>query len=136
MRALLFAAAGMAPDLDFLFGAHRGPSHGLGSAVLVGLVAFLATRQGRFSGAVGLAYGSHTLLDWLGSDVMAPIGVMALWPFSREFYQANLQIFPAVSRRYWEPGFVMLNLRAVAWEILLLGPLAALTAAIRRRQYL
>jgi inner membrane protein len=127
----------MAADVDFLFAAHRGPSHGLGAAGLVGIVAFLAMRQGRLSAAVAAAYASHTLLDWLGSDVAPPIGVMALWPFSREFYQSNVQIFHAISRRYWQPDFLMLNLRAVAWEVVLLGPLTALIAvARRRRQYL
>jgi inner membrane protein len=127
----------MAADLDFLFAAHRGPSHGLGAAALAGIVAFLATRHRRLSAAVVAAYASHTLLDWLGNDVAPPIGVMALWPFSREFYQSNIPIFHAISRRYWQPDFLILNLRAVAWEVVLLGPLTALIAfARRRRQYL
>ena len=134
--AILFAAAGMAPDLDFLFGGHRGPSHGLGTAGLVGIVALLGTRHGRLAVAVAAAYASHTLLDWLGNDVSPPIGVMALWPFSREFYQSNVQIFHAISRRYWQPDFVMHNVRAVAWEVILLGPLAAIVGFVRRRQYL
>ena len=28
----------MAPDLDLLVGAHSGPTHGLGAAVIVGIV--------------------------------------------------------------------------------------------------
>ena len=106
------AAAGMAADLDFLFAAHRGPSHGLGAAaVSSGIVAFLATRQARRL-AVGRGRGlrvSHAARLARQRRARAPIGVMALWPFSREFYQSNVQIFHAISRRYWQPEFLMLN---------------------------
>ena len=37
----------------------------------------------RLALATGLAYATHTLLDWLGTDASPPIGIMALWPFSR-----------------------------------------------------
>src|SRR5688500_5993248 len=86
-QAALFAAAGMAADLDFLFGGHRGPTHGIGAAGLAGLLAYLVTRRGRFAASIAAAYASHTLLDWLGSDAAPPLGLMALWPFSREYYQ-------------------------------------------------
>lgn len=134
-QAALFAAAGMAADLDLLFGAHSGPSHGLGAAGLAGLLAYLATRRGRFAAAVVAASASHTLLDWLGSDVAPPIGIMALWPFSREYYESSVHVFQAISRRYWLPDFWTLNLRAVVRELIVLGPIATLMAYARRRAW-
>ena len=43
-----------------------------------------------------------------------PLGVMAFWPLSREFYFADAFIFEAISRRYWLPNFITHNLLAVA----------------------
>src|SRR4051812_5338473 len=90
-RVAAFAAAGMAADLDLLVGAHSGPSHGLGAALIVGVVLWVSLRSRGIRGSVrlalatGLAYASHTLLDWLGTDASPPIGIMALWPLSRNY---------------------------------------------------
>jgi len=124
-RAAVFAVAGMGADLDLLAGAHSGPTHGVGTAALVGLAAYLVTRRARLAAALAAAYASHTLLDWLGSDSAVPIGIMALWPFSREYYESDVHLFHAISRRYWEPGFWTSNLRAIGRELLVLGPIAA-----------
>jgi membrane-bound metal-dependent hydrolase YbcI (DUF457 family) len=124
--AALFATLGMLPDLDLLVdGHHRTLTHGLGSAVVVGVIVAIVARQGRLGLASAAAYASHILLDWLGSDTSPPIGVMALWPFSRDYHQSDLHLFYSVSRRYWMPGFVAHNLRAVAWELAILVPLIA-----------
>jgi membrane-bound metal-dependent hydrolase YbcI (DUF457 family) len=132
-EAIGLAAAGMAADLDLLFGAHSGPSHGLGAAGLAGLLAYLVTRRGRLAAAIVAAYASHTLLDWLGSDAAPPIGIMALWPFNREYYESGLHLFQAISRRYWLPDFWTLNVRAVVREVVVLAPIAALIAYLRKR---
>ena len=132
-RAACLAAAGMAADLDLLFGIHSGPTHGVGAAIVAGIVTYVATRRGRMAAACGAAYASHTLLDWLGSDTTAPIGIMALWPFGREYYQSSLHVFQAISRRYWLPDAWMFNARAVAREVLILLPAAAAAAYFRRR---
>jgi hypothetical protein len=131
--AAVFAAAGMAADLDLLVGAHSGPSHGVGAAVLVGLAVYAVTRRGGFSFAVACAYATHTLLDWLGHDTSPPIGIMALWPFKRTYYESSLHLFDAITRRYRRPGFWAANLRAVVKEAVILGPAAALAAFARRR---
>ena len=137
-RMAVFAALGMLPDLDLLIGAHRGPSHSVGASLIAFLAALAMTRSVRLSLAAAAAYGSHTVLDWLGADTSAPIGVMALWPFDREHYQSGIHLFRAVSRRYWVPGFVMQNVRAVAWEMMILLPALALVLAVpfaaRRRR--
>lgn len=128
--ALVLAAVGLLPDLDFVLGAHSRYTHSLGAIVAVGFVAWLATRRAppRFNRslawafAAGAAYGSHVLLDWLGSDTSPPIGIMALWPLADGFYQSDLHVFMAISRSYRLADVWSHNLTAVAWELALLGP--------------
>jgi inner membrane protein len=90
----------MAADLDLLVGAHSGPTHSIGATCVVGFLTYVVGRRGRFALAVSAAYASHILLDWLGSDSAPPIGIMALWPFTREYYESSLHLFYAISRRY------------------------------------
>ena len=123
----------MAADLDLLVGAHSGPTHSIGATLLVGVVSYLIGRRWRFAVAMMAAYASHVLLDWFGSDAAPPIGIMALWPFSREYYESSLHIFYAVSRRYWQPDFWTLNMRAIAREVIVLAPIAALIYRWRSR---
>ena len=93
-----------------------------------------ATREAiRFGGAVLAAYASHTLLDWLGTDASPPIGIMALWPFSSDYYESHLHVFRAISRRYWLPEFLTWNARALGGELAILLPLTALVFFARRR---
>ena len=138
-RAALFAAAGVAPDLDLIVGAHSGPTHSLGAAAIAGVVAWVCLRGIGWRGggitacAIALAYASHTLLDWLGADSSPPIGIMALWPFSRDYYESQVHVFLAISRRYWLPEFWASNARALAGELVILLPLAALVFFARRR---
>ena len=99
---LLASAAAVAPDLDFLWGRHNMETHSLGAAALAA-VAVLLWKRGRgvrLAVIVGLAWSSHVLFDWLGSDTTPPLGVMALWPFSNAFYFADAFVFEAISRRY------------------------------------
>lgn len=139
-RSAMFAGVAMAPDLDLLFGAHSGPTHGLGAAIVAGMLSWWVLRQLEWRSpavtacAVALAFASHTLLDWLGTDASPPIGIMALWPFSRGYYESHLHVFMAISRRYWLEGFWDQNLRAFARELAILLPLAALVVLMRRRR--
>ena len=146
-RTVVFGLAGTAADVDLLFGAHSGPTHGLGAAVIAGMLvaavssvrlraeATRSAKEGaiRFAGAVMAAYASHTLLDWLGTDLSPPIGIMALWPFSSDYYESHLHLFSAISRRYWLPEFVTWNARALAGELAILLPVIALVFFARRR---
>jgi membrane-bound metal-dependent hydrolase YbcI (DUF457 family) len=120
--AVLFAFIGAAPDLDLLIGGHRGPSHSIGFAAIAGCVAYALTRRAALSAAIAVAYASHTLLDWMSIDTSAPIGSMALWPFTREYYQSDLHLFTAISRRYWLPGFWSHNVLAVLREVAVVAP--------------
>jgi inner membrane protein len=119
----LFGWLGMAADLDFLVGRHSRETHSVGATLVVGLGVWLATRRPRLAVAGTLAYASHILLDWLGNDTVAPIGIMALWPFTSDFYQSSLFVFEAVSRRIGAWSSWVHNARAVAREIAILGPL-------------
>ena len=140
-EAWLFAGLGMLADFDLLFGLHSGPTHGIGAAILAGAFAWLpsisASARARTSLAAAciLAYGSHTLLDWLGSDTSPPIGIMALWPFSREHFESGLHVFMAVSRRIWQPErFWIPNFVALARELLVLVPPLIVIAWLRRQR--
>jgi membrane-bound metal-dependent hydrolase YbcI (DUF457 family) len=136
IEVALFAAVGVAPDLDLLIGAHSTYTHSIGAILVVSLLALarLGTRHWRIALAVGAAWASHVLLDWLGSDTSPPIGIMALWPFTSGYYQSSLNLFDAISRRYWLPDqFIIGNLRAALQELIILGPLAWAAYARRAR---
>jgi membrane-bound metal-dependent hydrolase YbcI (DUF457 family) len=129
----LCAVAACLPDLDFLWGRHNMETHSLGFAILVGLAVLAWQRSGRLAIACALSVASHVLFDWLGSDDSLPLGVMALWPLSGEFYFANAFVFESISRRYWVPDFVMHNLLAVVREVAILLPVTAALWWLRRR---
>jgi hypothetical protein len=148
-RAVVFAVFGAFADIDLLFHAHSTYTHSVGAAMLAGLVAFvvaLARDDGARGGgarvraaaiialACGAAYGSHVLLDWLGVDNSPPLGVTALWPFSSAWYYSGVDLFPAVDRRYWLPGFVMQDAKALAVELIVLVPFTALVLWLRGRK--
>jgi membrane-bound metal-dependent hydrolase YbcI (DUF457 family) len=147
LEAGLFGALGALPDVDLLVGAHSGPTHGIGAAALVGLAALALQiarapdSRGKPVLAPGLlalacfaAYGSHVLLDWLARDTTPPIGIMALWPFSREHYQSELHLFMAISRRYHQGwSFVRQNTLALTRELAILLPVLIAVLVLRRR---
>lgn len=132
---LLCAVAGVAPDLDFFWGRHNMETHSLGAAVLAGLgvLAYNRGKNPQLALAVTLAWSTHVLFDWLGSDDTPPLGVMALWPLSSTFYFADAFVFEAISRRYWLDNFVTHNLWAVAREVVILGPILVAVKFLRRR---
>jgi hypothetical protein len=130
---LLCAVAGAAPDVDFLWGRHNMETHSLGAALIAGLAVFAWKRNARLAIAVTVAWVSHVLFDWLGSDTTPPLGVMALWPLSSDYYFSDAFFFEAISRRYWLDNFLTHNLWAVTKELLILGPVLAVVIAIRSR---
>lgn len=135
------AIAGMSPDLDLLYGRHSAETHSVGAAAIAGLVAWMYLRARRLphAGVIGamiaLAVASHPLLDWVGTDTTPPFGIMALWPFTNDYYVSSApDIFMAVSRRYWLPEFWVYNLRVLAQELAILGiPAAVIEWHLRRR---
>jgi inner membrane protein len=128
----VLAACAVAPDLDLLLrfidgvNHHRGPSHSLGMALLVAILGLAMGRLGfGVPGglAMGAAWASHVLLDYLGIDTVAPYGEMALWPLSREFFIAPVPFFYDVPRSF-SPEAIRHNLIAVAIEVIVLAPVA------------
>jgi inner membrane protein len=80
-----------AADLDFILsfllrsrGWHRGFTHSLAFALVVFLCLFaaLGRRRAREAVAFGLAYASHSLLDF--ATTLAGGGVELWWPFSAD----------------------------------------------------
>src|SRR4051794_8555574 len=82
---IVCALAAASPDLDILFHQHRRYTHSIGAAAIVGLAAWSVMRLRRARDVrpetisaraaaitVGVAYGTHVLLDWLGKDSFAP----------------------------------------------------------------
>ena len=130
---ILCAVAGVAPDVDFLWGGHNRQTHSLGAAVIAGVVVLAWKRNPRLALAVMLSWASHVVFDWLGSDDTPPLGVMALWPLNSNFYFADAYVFEAISRRYWLDNFFSHNAWAVMKEILLLGPVASVAWWLHRR---
>ena len=108
-------------------------SRGVGTTERRTVLAWTRGRNPRLALAVALAWSTHVLFDWLGSDDTPPLGVMALWPLNSTFYFADAFVFEAISRRYWLPNFVSHNAWAVAKETLTLGPLFLLLTALRWR---
>jgi membrane-bound metal-dependent hydrolase YbcI (DUF457 family) len=142
-RALLFAMAGTVADVDLLVGTHRGATHSLAAACLAAIAAWgwCALARGgrggrgdaRLALAIGAAYATHTLLDWLGADSSPPMGIMAWWPMTHAYYVSPQPVFLAISRRYWRPDFLALNVWAVMRELVILGPLMVASVWGRRR---
>ncbi len=136
-QAAILAAIGVAPDLDLLVGRHSMETHSLGAAIIVASVAAwqrwpVASSRTVIWIAVALTWMSHPLLDALGSDTSVPIGVMAFWPFSQAHVQAAWEVFGPISRRYWRDDFLSINVSSVLRETLILGPILALVAAVRK----
>ena len=135
-RVLVFGLLGMLPDVDFLTGFHSAYTHSLGAMLVVGVVtAILGFRPYlRMGAAVAAVYGSHVLLDWLGTDDVAPYGVMALWPLDGGFFLSELHWFPGICREYWLGRCWLHNGGAVLWELSVLGPPAAVALYLSRRR--
>ena len=129
------------PDLDLLFHTHRGPSHSLGAAIIVGVAAGLivrSTRVARSPQAIriglicGLAYSTHILLDWLAIDTWPPYGLQALWPFSSEWYISGLNWFRQTERdHFFSVHAFVVNTKAVVQEMAILLPILGLLWLVR-----
>jgi inner membrane protein len=128
----------VAADLDLLVGLHSRQSHSIGAAALVFAASWLVLRGRPAAGAatalaLSLSYASHILLDFFGSDTTPPLGIMALWPFSSDFYLSPVALFMGISRRYWLAAAWAQNARSVAHELLVMLPLAGLACWLRWR---
>jgi len=138
LPAYLFLCVALAalPDADLLYQPiHRSVTHSLGSTLMVFIVATLVTGwvTGKRSLGVGLlcgiAWGSHTLLDWLGADPNPPRGIQALWPFSHQWFISGWDVFRGTERRrIFSTASMLYNARAIVREIVVLAPIVVLLA--------
>jgi len=110
---------------------HRRASHSLLAAVALGGFVLLSCRWrgSPRSTPVALlsftAYLSQLLLDWLSLDTGPPRGIPLFWPLSNQHYMADPVIFLNIERdNPLSFPIIMHNMKAVLWEILLLGPIA------------
>lgn len=140
------AVVAMLPDLDVLAFSvgipyahplgHRGASHSLVGAVVIGLVAWLTLRRvlreqedarpgGLDLGLLVLAAASHGLLDML-TDGGKGVGLFVPFDAARHFWP--VQPIPVSPIGLF--GFLAHGLPVLAWEVALLWPVAALGAAV------
>ena len=94
-----------APDLDFLVHAHRMYTHSVGATIIVCVAtAMWCAARGlplvSTTVLCGLAYGSHIPLDCLNSSELRSPGVMALWPWSLDYYK-GYGLFGVPEWRLW-----------------------------------
>ena len=134
----LLGCIGMAPDLDLLIAQHRGESHSLGVAALAGVLAALVrwpipASRWRIGLVVFVGWTTHVILDAMGSDTSAPLGVMAFWPFSTSYFISDWQVFVPISRRWRAPGFLTYTVGAVTRELVILVPIALVIWWLRSR---
>jgi membrane-bound metal-dependent hydrolase YbcI (DUF457 family) len=136
-------AVAVLPDLDLVhYSLHRTVTHSVGATLLImiivaGVTGWVTGTIGwRVALVVGAAHASHILLDWLGVDTLAPIGLQALWPFTDRWFISGWDLFLPVERRniFTVQAFGV-NARAALWELAILGPIAAAAwAATRTRK--
>jgi inner membrane protein len=145
-RTAITVAAAMAPDVDFLFKAlglatHQGASHSVGAALIAGAAVGVVALVARWPGAGGLAlaatigWSSHILLDLLNVDTHPPVGLMALWPFSKDYFKSPWPVFLDIGRTLsWRT--VRHDILAIAWEMATLGALLLVAWRARGRRRL
>jgi membrane-bound metal-dependent hydrolase YbcI (DUF457 family) len=144
-NGLTVVCAGLAaaPDADLVvlpfFEGHRTFTHSLAAMTAVGVIAaFAATRMRLPVARVALmsaaAYGTHLLLDWLGTDNYAPRGLQLFWPFDDRWFISEWNIF-LQTRRYdlLSPPIIRQNLMAIATEITMLAPIVFVIWLLRSR---
>ena len=134
IQAVTLATLGMAPDLDLLFGQHRGASHSIGAAAIAATI-LAAARWPLVSrrrmmwmiwmmwSTAWIAWVTHPILDALALDTAAPIGIMMFWPFSSAYVQTGLEVFAPVSRSIESPTFLPTARIALTRELLILLPI-------------
>lgn len=144
-RLGIVLAAALAPDLDLLLrfvdgqNHHQQHSHSVGFAVLAAVLVWVVSRARHWPkpGALALltcaAWLSHLVLDYFSSDTHPPIGLMALWPLSSDYYKFPFPVFLDIGRELdWDA--VTNNAVAAAWEIVVLSPLFTLAWRWRQRR--
>ena len=140
-RLIVCVLCAALPDADLLYHPiHRAFTDSVGSTILVTIMATGVTgwvtgrRSIGFGLLCGLAWGSHTVLDWLGADLNPPRGIKAFWPFSDQWFISGWDVFRGTERRrIFTLESLLYNIRAVLQELALLGPPMLLAFWLRAR---
>jgi membrane-bound metal-dependent hydrolase YbcI (DUF457 family) len=145
VRAVLVVGAAILPDIDLLFffvdgrNHHNRETHSLGAAILAAAALFLLARgrrwprPGALAVAVGAAWMTHVLLDYLNRDTTLPVGIMAFWPFDAGFYKSPWPLFLDIGRTLdW--ATVGHDAVAALWEFVVLTPLLLGAWRVRYRE--
>ena len=148
---LVCVALATLPDADLLFpGLHRTATHSVTATIVVTIVvaavtARATTRRFGTGGArssiawsvvvmCAAAHGSHILLDWLGQDPSMLPGIQALWPLSDRWFISGWDLFPGEERRHiFSLPAMVHNLKVLAWELGILGPVVIALWWLRQR---
>jgi membrane-bound metal-dependent hydrolase YbcI (DUF457 family) len=126
--------------LNFLTGEnyHHYFTHSLAFASLFTLAAYFFARlnkraaPGRDAWILGAAYVTHLGLDLFSKDTSAPYGMELWWPFSEAFAIAPVTLFDDIWRGTLAKLLGLHNWLAVAREVLIVGPLVAISWWRRR----
>jgi membrane-bound metal-dependent hydrolase YbcI (DUF457 family) len=119
---------------------HHYFSHSIPFAAALTLLIWALLKLFRFQNAkkisivLGVAYGTHLLLDYLAEDGSKPYGIPLLWPFSHHHFIAPVNIFFSIHRGELGAIFSLHNLAAILIEIAVMAPVAALAFLIVRRK--
>jgi membrane-bound metal-dependent hydrolase YbcI (DUF457 family) len=137
-QVAILSALGVAADFDLLIGRHSRETHSIGAAVIVASIAAwqrwpLACGRTRIWLAACAAWLTHPLLDALSFDTSVPQGVMLLWPFSGHHWQTGWAVFDSIYRNWRDAGFLRHNTLAIFRELLMVGPIAGMVWAVRRK---
>lgn len=133
----ILAALGTAPDLDLLIGRHSRETHSIGAAIIAATVAAawrwpIADTRARIFLAALCAWFSHPIMDALSPDTSVPIGVMIMWPFSREHWLTGWAPFWPIWRDIHSSKFFSHNSVALVRELAIMLPLVTLVWWLRR----
>ena len=155
-RALLGVALFMAiaPDLDFVPGMligqpalyHQLITHSIGAAFVVSIITAGLFRSMGMSFSIPfnlcfVSYLSHLAIDFFAPDGRLPYGQPLFWPVIGAHFMSPVWLFLGMhhsgstetSTLQWLMGILTLhNLRAIAVEVLLIGPCAVLATVHRR----
>jgi membrane-bound metal-dependent hydrolase YbcI (DUF457 family) len=120
-----FALVALAHDRSY----HRGFTHSLAFALAVCVAMLLAFGRARVREALayGLAYASHSLLDY--STTKFGGGLELLWPFSAERFGLGVVGLSELPSLMPSVGI----LKAALLELLIFAPLLACVLLVRRR---
>lgn len=152
-KIALIAFVANLPDFDFFVGMLYGEpnrfhrhflSHSLGAAVVVGLLialVFARSAQESFWLNFVVYFGvcfSHVLLDYFSADTAVPYGVPMFWPFTSEYFMSPLPIFMSIKKvndsSFFQSLFVLHNILAALWELVICVPVLVATKMIKRRK--